>query len=165
MVNYGGVPGVVNQTNTARPTPQPNVTPNQPTQTQPNYSQWINPTPNATQMATEQRGITSVFMVNSKAEYGYYSAPSGQSIALFNFPEGELCLKARDMWGVDLPIRTWSLTETTPTLTQPIPVPQTSAPASSQSTPTNTEPLVSKAEFDALSEKINALYNELKGES
>lgn len=164
MVNYGGVPGVVNQANTARPTPQPNTTPNQSAQTQPNYSQWINPTPSATQMATEQRGITSVFMVNSRAEYGYYSAPSGQSIALFNFPEGELCLKARDMWGVDLPIRTWSLTETTTTLTQPIPVPQ---PAQSQqaSTPSSSEPLVSKEEFDKLSEKINALYNELKGES
>ena len=128
----------------------------QPQQSQPNYANWINPQPQVqpTQLATEQRGITACYLVNNKSEYGYYTPMAGQTIALFNFSEHEMCLKARDMWGVDLSQRTWSLTETTPNPMN-TPVQQASAQPS--------EPTVSKAEFDELTAKFNALYNELKG--
>jgi len=153
------------------PVPQPmqNTTrtqpmPAQPTQqqiqtTQPNYSNWINPQP-ATQMqpvpfATEQRGITVCYMVNNKSDYNYYTPMAGQTIALFNFSEHELCLKAKDVYGIDLSPRTWSLTETTPNpMMQP---PQTEQYQTAQ------ESTVPKAEFDDLKAKFEALYNELKG--
>lgn len=134
--------------------------PNQ-TQPNPNYANWI--TPNQSQqpqqLANEQRGITAVYMVNSKNEYGFYIPPAGQTIALFNFPERELCLKARDMYGVDLSMRTWAIQETTPSV-QGI---QNGSQTQPQAPVIPQEATVPKSEFDDLKAKFESLYKELKG--
>lgn len=161
MANYGG-----NQNGQIQPGPsttrtQPIIQPMQ-TQSNPqppqNYVNWFgNPQiQQPTQMATEQRGITVCYMVNSRQEYGYYTPMAGQTIAIFNFPEHELCLKARDMYGVDLTQRTWDLNETTQSPITQIPQP-TNSPIQ------DPEPMVSKSEFDEMKAKFEALYKELKG--
>lgn len=153
------VPQPMQSTTRTQPMQTQNVQPQQMQATQPNYSNWINPQP-ATQLqpvpfATEQRGITVCYMVNNKSDYNYYTPMAGQTIALFNFSEHELCLKAKDVYGIDLSPRTWSLTETTPN-----PMMQ---PVQTEQYQTTQESTVPKAEFDDLKAKFEALYNELKG--
>ena len=164
MANYGGMQ--TTQIPRTQPVPQPIVNnqvqnqtqPVTQVQPQPNYSNWFGtPQTQPSQMATEQRGITVCYMVNSREEYGYYSPMAGQTIAIFNFPEHELCLKARDMWGVDLTQRTWDLTETTPSMIPPQVQNQQVQPV------TPIQETVSKSEFDEMKAKFDALYKELKG--
>lgn len=153
------VPQPMQSTTRTQPMPTAPAQTQQMPQGQPNYSNWINPQP-TTQIqpvpfATEQRGITVCYMVNNKSDYNYYTPMAGQTIALFNFSEHELCLKAKDVYGIDLSPRTWSLTETTPN-----PMMQPSQTEPCQLVPESTVP---KAEFDDLKAKFEALYNELKG--
>ena len=157
VANYGAYTG---NTRMAAPmTNTPQVSQPQQVAPTPNYSDWIaqNAMTQPTPPATEQRGITTVYMVHSRAEYSTIYPPAGQTIAIFNFPDNEVCLKAKDVWGIDLGIRTFELRETTPS----IPAPTNGV--QNQNTPEHQEPTVSKAEFDALTEKFNALYKELKG--
>lgn len=127
----------------------------------PNYSNWINPGPAQPQpqpqpTVTEQRGITAVYMANSKNEYGTLIPPAGQTIAIFNFADRELVFKTRDIYGIDLNMRTFDISEKTTN--------QTSTPSSAvQAQAPDLSGYVSKESFDELSEKFNALYNELKG--
>ena len=122
------------------------------------YSSWINPQPNQTPQPappTEQRGITVSYMVQSRAEYASIYPPAGQTVAIFNFPDHELCLKAKDMWGIDLGMRTFDLTETTP-----IAQVQNGQTAVQEK---QADPQVTKAEFDELKASLNSLIKELKG--
>lgn len=154
MVNYGNVPGMQQNYNTGMQGAQAQA----PAKPATDYSSWINPQPNQTPQPappTEQRGITVSYMVQSRAEYASIYPPAGQTVAIFNFPDHELCLKAKDMWGIDLGMRTFDLTETTPiaqvqngqTVTQEKQV----------------DPQVTKAEFDELKASLNSLIKELKG--
>lgn len=162
MVNYGNVPGVQNGYNSngmQSGQPQAQV----PSRPATDYSNWINPSQNPVMQApppTEQRGITVSYMVQSRSEYTSIYPPAGQTVAIFNFPDHELCLKAKDMYGIDLGMRTFDLTETTP-IAQ---VQGNSVQNAQQSTPaTQAEPQVSKAEFDELKASLNSLIKELKG--
>ena len=157
VANYGGYTNgrmAPTPINSGQQVAQP-----QPVAQTPNYSDWIaqNAMAQPAPPATEQRGITTVYMVHSRAEYSTIYPPAGQTIAIFNFPDNEVCLKAKDVWGIDLGMRTFELRETTPS----IPAPTNGV--QNQNAPEHQEPTVSKAEFDALTEKFNALYKELKG--
>lgn len=159
MVNYGNVPGMQQNYNTGMQGAQAQA----PAKPATDYSNWINPQQNQPPQPappTEQRGITVSYMVQSRTEYASIYPPAGQTVAIFNFPDHELCLKAKDMWGIDLGMRTFDLTETTP-ITQiqgnsnqngPVSVPERQA-----------EPQVSKQEFDELKASLNSLIKELKG--
>jgi hypothetical protein len=154
MVNYGNVPGMQQNYNTGMQGAQAQA----PTKPATDYSSWINPQPNqAPQPAppTEQRGITVSYMVQSRAEYASIYPPAGQTVAIFNFPDHELCLKAKDMWGIDLGMRTFDLTETTPIAQVQ------NGQATTQEK--QADPQVTKAEFDELKASLNSLIKELKG--
>lgn len=161
MANYGNVP----------PMPQPNYNnglnnggpqANQPTKPATDYSNWMgNQQLNFMPPQPEQRGITVSYMVQSRAEYASIYPPAGQTVAIFNFPDKELCLKAKDMYGIDLDMRTFSLSETTP-LAQVQPN-QNVQVAPAIHNDKSAEPQVTKAEFDELKESLNALIKELKG--
>lgn len=162
MVNYGNVPGVQQGYNTAMQGPQqPQAqVPNKPTT---DYSNWINPNQNASMQPappTEQRGITVSYMVQSRAEYASIYPPAGQTVAIFNFPDHELCLKAKDMWGIDLGMRTFDLSETTPIAQVQGNTNQNGQVSVSER---QAEPQVSKQEFDELKASLNSLIKELKG--
>lgn len=154
MVNYGNVPGMQQNYNTGMQGAQAQA----PAKPATDYSSWINPQPNQTPQPappTEQRGITVSYMVQSRAEYASIYPPAGQTVAIFNFPDHELCLKAKDMWGIDLGMRTFDLTETTPI-----------AQVQNGQTPIQekqVDPQVTKAEFDELKASLNSLIKELKG--
>lgn len=154
MVNYGNVPGMQQNYNTGMQGAQAQA----PAKPATDYSSWINPQPNQTPQPappTEQRGITVSYMVQSRAEYASIYPPAGQTVAIFNFPDHELCLKAKDMWGIDLGMRTFDLTETTPI-----------AQVQNGQTVTQekqADPQVTKAEFDELKASLNSLIKELKG--
>lgn len=159
MVNYPNQPGMqaYNPANTQNQMQTPQV-PNKPA----DYSNWINPSANPSMQAppTEQRGITVSYMVQSRAEYASIYPPAGQTVAIFNFPDHELCLKAKDMWGIDLGMRTFDLTETTP-IAQ---VQGTGNQNGQMQIPEKqSEPQVSKQEFDELKASLNSLIKELKG--
>ena len=160
MVNYGNVPGMQQNYNTGMQGAQAQAQAKPAT----DYSNWINPQPNQTPQPappTEQRGITVSYMVQSRAEYASIYPPAGQTVAIFNFPDKELCLKAKDMYGIDLDMRTFSLSETTPLAqVQPNQNAQV-APAIRNDKPA--EPQVTKAEFDELKASLNSLIKELKG--
>ena len=154
MVNYGNVPGMQQNYNTGMQGAQAQATAKPAT----DYSSWINPQPNQTPQPappTEQRGITVSYMVQSRAEYASIYPPAGQTVAIFNFPDHELCLKAKDMWGIDLGMRTFDLTETTP-----IAQVQNGQTAVQEK---QADPQVTKAEFDELKASLNSLIKELKG--
>lgn len=161
MVNYGNVPGVQNAYNTGMQNVQ---TIPQPQAAKPatDYSNWINPQPQPqTQQIppAEQRGITVSYMVQSRDEYQSIRPLAGQTVAIFNFPDRELCLKAMDTWGIDLGVRTFELKETSPNIPVQQPINQ-----NGQALPSvQTEPQVTKAEFDELKESLNSLIKELKG--
>lgn len=161
MVNYGNVPGVQNGYNAGMQNSQPQA--QVPSKPATDYSNWINPAQNQPMQPappTEQRGITVSYMVQSRSEYASIYPPAGQTVAIFNFPDHELCLKAKDMWGIDLGMRTFDLTETTP-IAQ---VQGNSTQNAQQSVPEkHSEPQVSKAEFDELKASLNSLIKELKG--
>lgn len=154
MVNYGNVPGMQQNYNTGMQGAQAQA----PAKPATDYSSWINPQPNQSPQPappTEQRGITVSYMVQSRAEYASIYPPAGQTVAIFNFPDHELCLKAKDMWGIDLGMRTFDLTETTPI-----------AQVQNGQTVTQekqADPQVTKAEFDELKASLNSLIKELKG--
>lgn len=154
MVNYGNVPGMQQNYNTGMQGAQAQA----PAKPATDYSSWINPQPNQPPQPappTEQRGITVSYMVQSRAEYASIYPPAGQTVAIFNFPDHELCLKAKDMWGIDLGMRTFDLTETTPI-----------AQVQNGQTPIQekqADPQVTKAEFDELKASLNSLIKELKG--
>lgn len=154
MVNYGNVPGMQQNYNTGMQGAQAQA----PAKPATDYSNWINPQPNQTPQPappTEQRGITVSYMVQSRAEYASIYPPAGQTVAIFNFPDHELCLKAKDMWGIDLGMRTFDLTETTPI----------AQVQNGQTTiqEKQADPQVTKAEFDELKASLNSLIKELKG--
>ena len=152
MVNYGNVPGMQQNYNTGMQGAQA------PAKPATDYSSWINPQPNQTPQPappTEQRGITVSYMVQSRAEYASIYPPAGQTVAIFNFPDHELCLKAKDMWGIDLGMRTFDLTETTP-----IAQVQNGQTVIQEK---QADPQVTKAEFDELKASLNSLIKELKG--
>lgn len=159
MVNYPNQPGLqaYNPANTQTQMQTPQVS-NKPA----DYSNWINPSVNSQVQAppTEQRGITVSYMVQSRAEYASIYPPAGQTVAIFNFPDHELCLKAKDMWGIDLGMRTFDLTETTP-------IAQVQGTGNqngqTQIPEKQSEPQVSKQEFDELKASLNSLIKELKG--
>ena len=154
MVNYGNVPGMQQNYNTGMQGAQAQASAKPTT----DYSSWINPQPNQTPQPappTEQRGITVSYMVQSRAEYASIYPPAGQTVAIFNFPDHELCLKAKDMWGIDLGMRTFDLTETTP-----IAQVQNGQTAVQEK---QADPQVTKAEFDELKASLNSLIKELKG--
>lgn len=154
MVNYGNVPGMQQNYNTGMQGAQAQA----PAKPATDYSSWINPQPNQTPQPappTEQRGITVSYMVQSRAEYASIYPPAGQTVAIFNFPDHELCLKAKDMWGIDLGMRTFDLTETT--LIAQV---QNGQPAVQEK---QADPQVTKAEFDELKASLNSLIKELKG--
>lgn len=154
MVNYGNVPGMQQNYNTGMQGAQAQA----PAKPATDYSSWINPQPNQTPQPappTEQRGITVSYMVQSRAEYASIYPPAGQTVAIFNFPDHELCLKAKDMWGIDLGMRTFDLTETTP-----IAQVQNGQTATQEK---QADPQVTKAEFDELKASLNSLIKELKG--
>lgn len=154
MVNYGNVPGMQQNYNTGMQGAQAQAQAKPAT----DYSSWINPQPNQTPQPappTEQRGITVSYMVQSRAEYASIYPPAGQTVAIFNFPDHELCLKAKDMWGIDLGMRTFDLTETTP-----IAQVQNGQTAAQEK---QVDPQVTKAEFDELKASLNSLIKELKG--
>lgn len=154
MVNYGNVPGMQQNYNTGMQGAQAQA----PAKPATDYSSWINPQPNQTPQPappTEQRGITVSYMVQSRAEYASIYPPAGQTVAIFNFPDHELCLKAKDMWGIDLGMRTFDLTETTP-----IAQVQNGQPVTQEK---QADPQVTKAEFDELKASLNSLIKELKG--
>lgn len=157
--NYGAYAGNGRMPTPTTPTPMgtvPQPQQPQPVAPTPNYADWIaqnamaQPAPR-----TEQRGITAVYTVHSRAEYDSIVPIACQTIAIFNFHDHEVCLKAMDAWGIDLGVRFFELKETTP------PVAQTQQNQNDQ--PPATTDGVSKADFDELSQKINAIYNELKG--
>lgn len=154
MVNYGNVPGMQQNYNTGMQGAQAQA----PAKPATDYSSWINPQPNQPPQPappTEQRGITVSYMVQSRAEYASIYPPAGQTVAIFNFPDHELCLKAKDMWGIDLGMRTFDLTETTPI----------AQVQNGQTTiqEKQADPQVTKAEFDELKASLNSLIKELKG--
>ena len=154
MVNYGNVPGMQQNYNTGMQGAQAQA----PAKPATDYSSWINPQPNQTPQPappTEQRGITVSYMVQSRAEYASIYPPAGQTVAIFNFPDHELCLKAKDMWGIDLGMRTFDLTETTPIVQV-----QNGQPVTQEK---QADPQVTKAEFDELKASLNSLIKELKG--
>lgn len=154
MVNYGNVPGMQQNYNTGMQGAQAPA----PAKPATDYSNWINPQPNQTPQPappTEQRGITVSYMVQSRAEYASIYPPAGQTVAIFNFPDHELCLKAKDMWGIDLGMRTFDLTETTP-----IAQVQNGQTVAQEK---QADPQVTKAEFDELKASLNSLIKELKG--
>lgn len=154
MVNYGNVPGMQQNYNTGMQGAQAQA----PAKPATDYSSWINPQPNQTPQPappTEQRGITVSYMVQSRAEYASIYPPAGQTVAIFNFPDHELCLKAKDMWGIDLGMRTFDLTETTP-----IAQVQNGQTVAQEK---QADPQVTKAEFDELKASLNSLIKELKG--
>ena len=133
-------------------------------QNQPNYTNWFGvPQNQPAPMTSEQRGITACYMVNSRDEYGYYSPIAGQTIAIFNFSENELCLKARDMYGIPLPQRTWDISETTQMSSVPVQQNQASAQQVQNAPAQPAEPIVTEAEFNKLKADFEALYKELKG--
>ena len=154
MVNYGNVPGMQQNYNTGMQGAQAQA----PAKPATDYSSWINPQPNQSPQPappTEQRGITVSYMVQSRAEYASIYPPAGQTVAIFNFPDHELCLKAKDMWGIDLGMRTFDLTETTP-----IAQVQNGQAVIQEK---QADPQVTKAEFDELKASLNSLIKELKG--
>ena len=154
MVNYGNVPGMQQNYNQGMQGAQAQA----PAKPATDYSSWINPQPNQTPQPappTEQRGITVSYMVQSRAEYASIYPPAGQTVAIFNFPDHELCLKAKDMWGIDLGMRTFDLTETTP-----IAQVQNGQAVIQEK---QADPQVTKAEFDELKASLNSLIKELKG--
>ena len=154
MVNYGNVPGMQQNYNTGMQGAQAQA----PAKPATDYSSWINPQPSQTPQPappTEQRGITVSYMVQSSAEYASIYPPAGQTVAIFNFPDHELCLKAKDMWGIDLGMRTFDLTETTP-----IAQVQNGQTVIQEK---QADPQVTKAEFDELKASLNSLIKELKG--
>lgn len=154
MVNYGNVPGMQQNYNAGMQGAQAQA----PAKPATDYSSWINPQPNQTPQPappTEQRGITVSYMVQSRAEYASIYPPAGQTVAIFNFPDHELCLKAKDMWGIDLGMRTFDLTETTP-----IAQVQNGQTVIQEK---QADPQVTKAEFDELKASLNSLIKELKG--
>ena len=154
MVNYGNVPGMQQNYNTGIQGAQAQA----PAKPATDYSSWINPQPNQPPQPappTEQRGITVSYMVQSRAEYASIYPPAGQTVAIFNFPDHELCLKAKDMWGIDLGMRTFDLTETTP-----IAQVQNGQTVIQEK---QADPQVTKAEFDELKASLNSLIKELKG--
>lgn len=154
MVNYGNVPGMQQNYNQGMQGAQAQA----PAKPATDYSSWINPQPNQTPQPappTEQRGITVSYMVQSRAEYASIYPPAGQTVAIFNFPDHELCLKAKDMWGIDLGMRTFDLTETTP-----IAQVQNGQTVIQEK---QADPQVTKAEFDELKASLNSLIKELKG--
>lgn len=159
MVNYGNVPGVQNAYNTGMQNVQAMPQP-QASKPATDYSNWINPQPQPQQIPpAEQRGITVSYMVQSRDEYKTIRPIAGQTIAIFNFPDHELCLKAMDPFGIDFGIRTFELKETTPN----IPVQQTANQNGQLPPPPPAEPQVTKAEFEELKESLNSLIKELKG--